>query len=75
VNGLSCPFCAYGIEKKFDERPEVASIVVALEGNEVRLWLKAGQELSDEEVRRTVEEAGFTPGTIRRPEPGGAGSE
>lgn len=72
VNGLSCPFCAYGIEKKFVERPEVESVVVALEENEVHLWLRSGQELSDEQVRRTVEEAGFTPGAIRRPERSGA---
>ncbi|MEX2472658.1 MAG: heavy metal-associated domain-containing protein [Gemmatimonadota bacterium] len=72
VNGLSCPFCAYGIEKKFVERPEVDSIVVELAENEVHLWLKSGEELSDEAVRRTVEEAGFTPGEIRRPEQAGA---
>lgn len=71
VNGLSCPFCAYGIEKKFVERPEVESVVVELEENEVHLWLKPGEELSDEAVRRTVKDAGFTPGEIRRSEQGG----
>lgn len=71
VGGLSCPFCAYGIEKKFVERAEVDSVFVALDQNEVRLWLKRGRELPDRAVRGTVEEAGFTPGTIRRP----AGSE
>ncbi|MDT8368987.1 MAG: heavy metal-associated domain-containing protein [Longimicrobiales bacterium] len=72
VNGLSCPFCAFGIEKKFVERPEVDSVFVALQENTVHLWLNSGEELSDEEVRRTVDRAGFTPGEIRRPEPGGA---
>lgn len=73
VNGLSCPFCAYGLEKKFGERAEVDSVVVELEENEVHLWLEAGEELSDDEVRGTVKDAGFTPAAIRRPEQGGAG--
>lgn len=67
VRGLSCPFCAYGIEKKFDERAAVDVVEVAMEENEVRLWLKPGEELTDAAVRRTVDEAGFTPGEIRRP--------
>jgi len=67
VRGLSCPFCAYGIEKKFDERPAVDAVEVAMEEDEVRLWLKPGAELTDAAVRRTVDEAGFTPGEIRRP--------
>jgi len=67
VQGLSCPFCAYGIEKKFVEREEVDSVFVALEQNEVRLWLKPGMELTATEIEEAVEEAGFTPGRIRRP--------
>lgn len=67
VSGLSCPFCAYGVEKKFVEREEVDSVFVALEQNEVRLWLRPGRDLSDDAVRRTVEDAGFTPGALRRP--------
>lgn len=73
VEGLSCPFCAYGIEKKFVEREEVDSVFVALEENEVRLWLKPDFELTDAEVKETVEKAGFTPGPIRRPPDGGGG--
>ena len=67
VRGLSCPFCAYGVEKKFDERAAVDVVEVAMEEAEVRLWLKPGEELTDAAVRRTVDEAGFTPGEIRRP--------
>jgi len=73
VEGLSCPFCAYGIEKKFVEREEVDSVFVALEENEVRLWRKPDFELTDSEVKETVEKAGFTPGPIRRPAEGGGG--
>lgn len=67
VAGMSCPFCAYGIEKKFVEREEVDSVFVALKESEVRLWLKPGEALSNDEVRATVDKAGFTPGEIRRP--------
>jgi len=71
VEGLSCPFCAYGIEKKFVEREEADSVFVELEENEVRLWVKPDFELTDAEVEETVEKAGFTPGPIRRPPEGG----
>lgn len=70
VQGLSCPFCAYGIEKKFVDRTEVDSVFVALGQNEVRLWLQPDRTLSDDAVRATVNEAGFTPGEIRRPSNG-----
>ncbi len=73
VGGLSCPFCAYGIEKKFVERDKVDSVFVALEQSEVRLWLRPERALSDAAARRTVREAGFTPGEIRRPANGGPG--
>lgn len=73
VAGLSCPFCAYGLEKKFVEAPGVDSVSVALEEGEVRLWLESGREMTDDEVRRIVRDAGFTPGEIRRPGPSRAG--
>lgn len=67
VAGLTCPFCAYGLEKKFLEAPAVDSVSVGLEEGEVRLWLEPGGELTDERARRIVRDAGFTPGEIRRP--------
>lgn len=69
VAGLTCPFCAYGLEKKFVEEPAIDSVAVGLEEGEVRLWLKPDLTLPDEGLRRIVRDAGFTPGEIRRPEP------
>jgi len=72
VDGLSCPFCAYGVEKKFAEREEVDSVFVALADGKVHLWLAPGRALSDEAVRQTVEAAGFSARAVVRPtgEPG-----
>lgn len=67
VGGLTCPFCAYGLEKKFVEAAPVDSVEVGLETGEVRLWLKPEREMTDAEVRDVVRDAGFTPGEVRRP--------
>ncbi len=67
VGGLTCPFCAYGLEKKFVEAAPVDSVEVGLEEGEVRLWLKPDREMTDAEVRGVVRDAGFTPGEVQRP--------
>ena len=63
VDGLSCPFCAYGLEKKLMELKGVESIDIDLEAGLVILETTIALEEND--LRRAVEEAGFTPRAIR----------
>jgi copper chaperone CopZ len=59
VGGLSCPFCAYGIEKRFKKIDGAENITVLLEEGLVQLKMKKGFRVTEERLRKAVEEAGF----------------
>lgn len=64
VNGMSCPFCAFGIEKKLKKLDGVDQLTVHLEAGTVEMKLEDGATLSEERLRKAITDAGFTPGTI-----------
>ena len=66
VNGLVCAFCAQGIEKKLRKFPATADVVVSLEQRLVAVAVKAGQDISDTELRTALTNAGYTVTTIQR---------
>lgn len=66
VNGLVCAFCAQGIEKKLRGYPATGDVVVSLEGRLVAISTKDGQDISDEELRKALTDAGYTVTRIRR---------
>jgi periplasmic mercuric ion binding protein len=59
VNGLVCAFCAQGIEKKLRKLPATADVVVSLEQRLVAVSLKDGQDISDEDLRKALTDAGY----------------
>lgn len=83
VTGLSCPFCAYGLQKKLETLKEVEKVAIDLETGQVLLDVRDGTHLSDERIRAVVQEAGFAVTGIKRsggpagspePSPGAASS-
>jgi len=60
VDGLACPFCAYGIEKKLSTLDAVQKLEVQLEKGRVLLAFQDEQSLTEEEIQQAVKEAGFT---------------
>ena len=64
VDGLSCPFCAYGLEKKLNDLDGVESINIDFEEGLVVLQVTDSENISEEEIRAKIEEAGFTPKEI-----------
>jgi copper chaperone CopZ len=68
VNGLVCAFCAQGIEKKLKKFPAAAEVVVNLEHRLVAVALKDGQDISDDELRKALTDAGYTVKAIARTE-------
>jgi len=64
VDGLSCPFCAYGLEKKLNELDGVDSIFIDFEEGLVVMQVTDSENISEEEIRVKIEEAGFTPREI-----------
>ena len=68
VNGLVCAFCAQGIEKKLRKLPATGDVMVSLEAHIVAVALKAGQDIADAELRKTLTNAGYAVTTIQRTE-------
>jgi copper chaperone CopZ len=68
VNGLVCAFCAQGIEKKLKKFPATTEVVVNLEQRLVAVALKDGQDISDEDLRKALQDAGYTVKAITRTE-------
>ena len=60
VDGMSCPFCVYGIEKRLNKIEGVEDVRADLaQGN---IWVEAtgADVLSEDDARSLLEEAGFT---------------
>lgn len=66
VDGLACPMCAYGLEKKLKALPETDSVSVDLDNGIVALKLKPGTSVRDSELIQTVNDAGFAVRRIER---------
>ena len=60
VDGLACPFCAYGIEKQLTRLPGVTSAATVVKAGTVTVKTKAGKKLSRSQLSGAVRRAGFT---------------
>jgi copper chaperone CopZ len=60
VKGLGCPFCAYGLEKKFKEFKGLQKPVIDMETGKFTFRYPSEKNLSIEQVERQVDAAGYT---------------
>ena len=60
VDGLACPFCAYGIEKELTRTDGVEGIDVDINAGVVIVTMAEGAALTEAEADRIVKDAGFT---------------
>jgi mercuric ion binding protein len=60
VDGLACPYCAYGIEKKLRQIEGVEHIDIDLDRGLVTVDMAEGRELTEPQMTRLFEDAGFT---------------
>jgi len=60
VDGLACPYCAYGIEKKLSAIDGVQNLDVDLENGLVSVDVSDGVVLSEADMRQLFNDAGFT---------------
>ena len=64
IKGLSCPFCAYGLEKKLKEVEGATDIKIDVkEGIAIFTVIKKEQP-NKKQLRQVVKDAGFTAGEI-----------
>ena len=61
VDGLTCPFCAYGIEKKIMRLKGVKEIKILLNAGTVTLKCAENKNPAFADIRSAVKDAGFTP--------------
>lgn len=60
VDGLSCPFCAYGIEKKLGALEGVQGVETNIKDGVVIVTMKDGVMLDEASAKKAVKEAGFS---------------
>lgn len=64
VNGMSCPFCAFGIEKRLKKVEGVRSVDISTRQGTARLVAKDGESIAVDQIPAAVKKAGFTAGGI-----------
>ncbi|MFQ5455512.1 MAG: heavy-metal-associated domain-containing protein [Nitrospirota bacterium] len=60
VDGLACPFCAYGLEKKITKISGVMDYDVNMKEGKVFIGLKSDAHIEMSSLYKAVREAGFT---------------
>ena len=60
IDGLACPFCAYGIEKELNRTAGVAAIDIDINNGTVTVTMNEGATMTEAKADRIVKDAGFT---------------
>jgi len=65
VNGLGCPYCAFGLEKKMKELDGLKKFTIDIESGLTKFKLPAQAEYTEEFILSTVRQSGYTPQNIK----------
>ena len=68
VDGMVCPFCAYGLEKRLEEIASIDAVLIRISDGLVQIRTKEDQELTDEALTDAVRKSGFSLREIERVE-------
>lgn len=60
VDGLTCPFCAYGLEKKLKRLEGAEKIHIDIEKGIALIQVREGSDIDEKNLKKAVEDAGFT---------------
>lgn len=60
VDGLACPFCAYGVEKQVGGLENVVSVDILIDEGVVAVTMTSGATLLEANARQAVSDSGFT---------------
>lgn len=61
VQGMTCPFCVYGVEKNLGKLSGVEKAQASLESKKVRVIMRPGQTADIERIKQVIRDAGFSP--------------
>ena len=60
VDGLACPFCAYGVEKQVGGLDNVESVDILIDEGLVAVTMASGKKLDEADAKQAISDAGFT---------------
>ena len=60
INGLSCPFCSYGIEKELSKIEGIEKITVDIAKAVVRVRMRDEMTLTEVVAKKAAKDAGFS---------------
>lgn len=66
VDGLSCPFCAYGLEKNLKKVNGIESVKIDMKTGKATVTMQKNIDVTDKSLRQAVKKAGFTARDIVR---------
>ncbi len=75
VDGLACPFCAYGIEKELTRTDGVEGIDIDINAGTVTVTMADGAAMTEEKAQQIVKDAGFTLAGFEKVETGAEGTK
>ena len=75
VDGLACPFCAYGIEKHLTALEGIESIEIDIDEGTILVTAVEGATLDRAEVEQAVMDAGFTLRKVEQAQAGHRGMD
>jgi len=65
VEGLGCPFCAYGLEKKFKKVKGIKNVKIEIEEGYFSFTVPVENKITLEEIDTRVSDAGYTPVAVK----------
>lgn len=66
VHGLVCGYCAQGVEKTLRKNPATRDVMVSLENKLVVVSTENGQDITDAELAKAINDAGYSLKGIKR---------
>jgi len=66
VDGLSCPFCAYGLEKNLKKVKGIESVDIDMKTGKATVMIQSDMHVDNQALRQAVKKAGFTARDIAR---------
>jgi len=66
VDGLSCPFCTYGLEKNLKKVDGIKTVRIDMKTGKATVVLKPDAHVDDAALKEAVKKAGFTARKITR---------
>ncbi len=60
VDGLTCPFCAYGLEKKLKRLAGAEKVQIDIDLGIAHIQVRDGMSIDEKNLKKAVEDAGFT---------------